>query len=96
VALLTSKGASGIAGAGFIALIATLTVVPAVPIAGVALLLGIDRFMGTGRALVNLIGNAVATVVMAGSEGELDRCQMRAALSGQHGAVAAGLQAKAS
>jgi Na+/H+-dicarboxylate symporter len=52
--------------------------------------------MGTGRALVNLIGNAVATVVMAGSEGELDRCQMRAALSGHPGAVAAGLQPKVS
>jgi aerobic C4-dicarboxylate transport protein len=94
VALLTSKGASGIAGAGFIALIATLTVVPTVPISGVALLLGIDRFMGTGRALVNLIGNAVATVVMAGSEGELDRSRMRAVLSGQPGPGAAGLPAK--
>jgi aerobic C4-dicarboxylate transport protein len=94
VALLTSKGASGIAGAGFIALIATLTVVPSVPISGVALLLGIDRFMGTGRALVNLIGNAVATVVMAGSEGELDRSRMRAVLSGQPGPGAAGLPAK--
>ena len=94
VALLTSKGASGIAGAGFIALIATLTVVPSVPVSGVALLLGIDRFMGTGRALVNLIGNAVATVVMAGSEGELDRCRMKAALSGHPVPAAAGLQPK--
>jgi aerobic C4-dicarboxylate transport protein len=96
VALLTSKGASGIAGAGFIALIATLTVVPTVPISGVALLLGIDRFMGTGRALVNLIGNAVATVVMASSEGELDRTRMHAVLSGHVDARAGGLQAKVS
>jgi aerobic C4-dicarboxylate transport protein len=96
VALLTSKGASGIAGAGFIALIATLTVVPTVPISGVALLLGIDRFMGTGRALVNLIGNAVATVVMAASEGELDRTRMRAVLSGDPDPRAAGLPVKVS
>ena len=94
VALLTSKGASGIAGAGFIALLATLTVVPAVPISAAALLLGVDRFMGTGRALVNLIGNAVATVVMAGSEVELDRSRMHAALSGPSGPGAGGLQAK--
>jgi aerobic C4-dicarboxylate transport protein len=96
VALLTSKGASGIAGAGFIALIATLTVVPTVPVSGVALLLGIDRFMGTGRALVNLIGNAVATVVMAASEGELDRTRMGAVLSGHPDPRAAGLQAEIS
>ncbi|HEV7446593.1 MAG TPA: C4-dicarboxylate transporter DctA [Steroidobacteraceae bacterium] len=96
VALLTSKGASGIAGAGFIALIATLTVVPTVPISGVALLLGIDRFMGTGRALVNLIGNAVATVVMAASEGELDRTRMRAVLSADPDPRAAGLPVKVS
>jgi len=83
VALLTSKGASGIAGAGFIALVATVSVVPAIPIAGVALLLGIDRFMGTGRALVNLIGNAVATVVMAGLEKELDRTRMELVFSGR-------------
>lgn len=94
VALLTSKGASGIAGAGFIALIATLTVVPSVPISGVALLLGIDRFMGTGRAIVNFTGNAVATIVMAGSEGALDRTRMNAVFSGCHGRDAAVLEAK--
>jgi aerobic C4-dicarboxylate transport protein len=82
VALLTSKGASGITGAGFIALVGTLSVVPAIPLAGMALILGIDRFMSMGRALVNLIGNAVATVVMAALEGELDRSRMRCVLSG--------------
>jgi aerobic C4-dicarboxylate transport protein len=83
VAMLTSKGASGIAGAGFIALVGTLSVVPAIPLAGMALVLGIDRFMSTGRALVNLIGNAVATVAMAALEGELDRNRMQRVLRGE-------------
>ena len=83
VAVLTSKGASGITGAGFIALVATLGVVPAIPLAGMALILGIDRFMSEARALVNMIGNAVATIVMARLEGELDRGQLRLALNGQ-------------
>jgi aerobic C4-dicarboxylate transport protein len=73
VATLTSKGASGVQGASFIALVATLTVVPTIPVASMALLLGIDRFMSTGRALVNMIGNGVATIVIARSEKELDR-----------------------
>ena len=73
VATLTSKGASGVQGASFIALVATLTVVPTIPVAGMALLLGIDRFMSTGRALVNVIGNGVATLVVARWEGEFDR-----------------------
>jgi aerobic C4-dicarboxylate transport protein len=73
VATLTSKGASGVQGASFIALVATLTVVPTIPVAGMALLLGIDRFMSTGRALVNMIGNGVATIVIARWEKELDR-----------------------
>jgi aerobic C4-dicarboxylate transport protein len=72
VATLTSKGASGVQGASFIALIATLTVVPTIPVASMALLLGIDRFMSTGRALVNMIGNGVATIVVARWENELD------------------------
>jgi aerobic C4-dicarboxylate transport protein len=72
VATLTSKGASGVSGASFIALIATLTVVPAIPVAGMALLLGIERFMSTGRALVNMIGNGVATILVARWEKELD------------------------
>jgi aerobic C4-dicarboxylate transport protein len=83
VAVLTSKGASGVAGAGFIALVATLSVVPTIPLAGMALILGIDRFMAEARSLVNMIGNAVATVVMAAWEGELDRDRLRLALDGQ-------------
>ena len=83
MAVLTSKGASGVTGAGFIALVATLGVVPSIPLAGMALILGIDRFMSEARALVNMIGNAVATVVMAAMEGELDRDQLRRALNGQ-------------
>jgi aerobic C4-dicarboxylate transport protein len=83
VAILTSKGASGVTGAGFIALVATLGVVPSIPLAGMALILGIDRFMSEARALVNMIGNAVATVVMARMEGELDRDRLRLALNGQ-------------
>ena len=73
VAMLTSKGASGVQGASFVALVGTLAVVPSIPVAGMALILGIDRFMSEARALVNMIGNGVATVVMARSEGELDK-----------------------
>ncbi|GAB3360486.1 dicarboxylate/amino acid:cation symporter [Lysobacter tyrosinilyticus] len=73
VAMLTSKGASGVTGAGFITLAATLAVVPSVPVAGLALILGIDRFMSEARALTNLIGNGVATIVVARWENELDR-----------------------
>jgi aerobic C4-dicarboxylate transport protein len=83
VAILTSKGASGVTGAGFVALVATLSVVPTIPLAGMALVLGIDRFMSEARALVNMIGNAVATIVMAAWEGELDRDRLRIALDGQ-------------
>ncbi|MBZ5681762.1 MAG: dicarboxylate/amino acid:cation symporter [Acidobacteriia bacterium] len=73
VAVLTSKGASGVQGASFIALVATLSVVPAIPVAGMALILGIDRFMSMFRALVNMVGNGVATLVVARWENELDR-----------------------
>jgi aerobic C4-dicarboxylate transport protein len=73
VATLTSKGASGVQGASFIALVATLSVVPTIPVAGMALILGIDRFMSMFRALVNMIGNGVATLVVARWENELDR-----------------------
>ena len=73
VAMLTSKGASGVTGAGFITLAATLAVIPDLPIAALALLVGIDRFMSECRALTNLVGNGVATIVMAGWEGDLDR-----------------------
>jgi aerobic C4-dicarboxylate transport protein len=77
-----SKGAAGITGAGFITLAATLSVVPTVPVAGMALILGIDRFMSECRALTNFIGNAVATIVVARWEGELDRDALHAALNG--------------
>ncbi|WP_425605952.1 dicarboxylate/amino acid:cation symporter [Lysobacter firmicutimachus] len=77
VAMLTSKGASGVTGAGFITLAATLTVVPAVPVAGLALILGIDRFMSEARALTNFIGNGVATIVVARWENELDRDRLQ-------------------
>jgi aerobic C4-dicarboxylate transport protein len=83
VAMLSSKGAAGITGAGFITLAATLSVVPAVPIAGMALILGIDRFMSECRAITNFIGNAVATVVVARWEGELDKDMLLATLSGK-------------
>ena len=82
VAMLSSKGAAGITGAGFITLAATLSVVPSVPVAGMALILGIDRFMSECRALTNLIGNAVATLVVARWEGELDTDRLHAALAG--------------
>ncbi len=81
VAVLTSKGASGVQGAGFIALAGTLLVVPDIPVAGMALLLGIDRFLSTFRALVNLIGNGVASIVIASSENELDSNMLHEALS---------------
>ena len=71
VAVLTSKGASGVQGASFIALVATLSVIPTIPVAGMALILGIDRFMSMFRATVNVIGNGVATLVLARWEGEL-------------------------
>jgi len=73
VAILTSKGASGVQGASFIALVATLTVIPTIPVAGMALVLGIDRFMSMFRALINMIGNGVATIVVARWENELTR-----------------------
>jgi aerobic C4-dicarboxylate transport protein len=81
VATLTSKGASGVQGAAFIALVATLTVIPTIPVAGMALILGIDRFMSMFRALVNMIGNGVATLVVARWEGELTRENLRQNLS---------------
>lgn len=80
VAMLTSKGASGVTGAGFITLAATLAVVPSIPVAGLALILGVDRFMSEARALTNFIGNGVATVVIARWERELNHEQMAAAL----------------
>ena len=83
VAMLSSKGAAGVTGAGFITLAATLSIVPSVPIAGMALLLGVDRFMSECRSLTNFIGNAVATVVVARWEGRFDRAQFGAAVAGE-------------
>ena len=82
VAMLTSKGASGVTGAGFITLAATLAVVPSIPVAGLALILGIDRFMSEARALTNFVGNGVATVVVSKWEKELDREKMEIAMAG--------------
>lgn len=81
VAMLSSKGAAGVSGAGFITLAATLAVVPEVPIAGMTLILGIDRFMSECRALTNLVGNAVATIVVANWEGQLDKQQLEETLN---------------
>jgi aerobic C4-dicarboxylate transport protein len=82
VALLTSKGASGVQGAAFIALVATMMVVPTIPVAGMALILGVDRFLSMCRAVVNMIGNAVATLVIARWENELDRTALEQHLRG--------------
>jgi aerobic C4-dicarboxylate transport protein len=89
VAMLTSKGASGVTGASFIALVGTLSVVPTIPVAGMALILGIDRFMSEARALVNMIGNGVATIVIARSEGELNQARLNKALAGADSAAEA-------
>ena len=80
VAMLTSKGASGVTGAGFITLAATLAVVPSVPVAGLALIVGIDRFMSEARAITNLIGNGVATIVLSRWEGDQDRALLKSTL----------------
>jgi aerobic C4-dicarboxylate transport protein len=81
VLLLTSKGASGVTGSGFIVLAATLSSVPTIPVAGLALILGIDRFMSEARALTNLIGNGVATIVVSKWEKELDTEKMARVMS---------------
>ncbi len=83
VLLLTSKGAAGITGSGFIVLAATLSAVGGVPVAGLALILGIDRFMSEARALTNLVGNGVATLVVARWTGDLDMKQLQAALNNE-------------
>jgi aerobic C4-dicarboxylate transport protein len=83
VAMLSSKGAAGVTGAGFITLAATLAVVPEVPVAGMALILGVDRFMSECRSLTNFIGNAVATVVVSRWENALDPARLEAALNGR-------------
>ena len=95
VAMLTSKGASGVTGAGFITLAATLAVVPDIPIASLALLVGVDRFMSECRALTNLVGNGVATLVVAGWEGDLDRARLREELDRGPPAASAAVAAAA-
>ena len=83
VAMLTSKGASGVTGAGFVTLAATLAVVPSIPVAGLALILGIDRFMSESRSLTNTIGNGVASIVISRWEKELDHDQLTRELTGK-------------
>jgi aerobic C4-dicarboxylate transport protein len=83
VAMISSKGAAGVTGAGFITLAATLSIVPTVPVAGLALILGIDRFMSECRSLTNFTGNAVATIVVARWEGALDEGRLADALGGR-------------
>merc|ERR1712217_167415 len=82
VAMLTSKGATGVTGAGFITLASTLGAVHPELVPGMAIILGVDKFMSECRALTNLVGNAVATVVIAWSEGELDHKKMQMVLTG--------------
>ncbi len=81
IAMLTSKGASGVTGAGFVTLAATLTIIPDIPLQSLAILVGIDKFMSECRALTNLVGNGVATVVVSCWEGELDRVKLNAAMA---------------
>ena len=83
IAMITSKGASGVTGAGFVTLAATLAIIPDIPIQSLAVIVGIDRFMSECRALTNLVGNGVATIVVSRWEGELDRARLAAALSSQ-------------
>ncbi len=85
VAIISSKGAAGVTGSGFIVLAATLSVVPSIPVAGMALILGVDRFMSECRALTNFIGNAVATIVVARWEQAVEPRQLRAAFRGEGG-----------
>lgn len=83
VLLLTSKGAAGVTGSGFVTLAATFAAIPTIPVAGLALILGIDRFMSEARALTNLVGNGIATVVVSKWENELDEGQMQRVLNGE-------------
>ena len=83
VAMLTSNGASGVTGAGFITLAGTLAVVPSIPVGGLALILGIDRFMSEARSITNFIGNGIATIVVSRWENELDVDVLRKELSGR-------------
>jgi len=81
VLVLTSKGAAGVAGSGFIVLAATLSAVDIIPVAGLALIIGVDRFMSEARALTNLVGNGVATLVVAKWTGDLDKKRLQERLN---------------
>ncbi len=81
VLMLTSKGAAGVTGSGFIVLASTLSALQVIPLEGLALLLGVDRFMSEGRAIVNLIGNGIATIVVAKSVNEFDESKCEGALT---------------
>jgi aerobic C4-dicarboxylate transport protein len=83
VLLLTSKGAAGVTGSGFITLAATFAAIPTIPVAGLALILGVDRFMSEARALTNLVGNGVATLVVSSWEKELDKDRMTRMLNNE-------------
>jgi aerobic C4-dicarboxylate transport protein len=83
VSMLSSKGAAGVTGAGFITLVATLQVIPTIPMVGVLIIMGIDRFLSECRSLTNFMGNAVATIVVSRWEGALDRDKLRAAMKGR-------------
>ena len=82
ILMITSKGAAGVTGSGFIVLASTMTAIKVIPIEGLALLLGVDRFMSEARAITNFIGNGVATIWLANNEGEFDREKMEAAFEG--------------
>ena len=81
VLMVTSKGAAGVTGSGFVVLASTLTAVKVIPLEGLALLIGVDRFMSEARAITNFIGNAVATIFISHHEGDFDREMMATALS---------------
>ena len=81
--MVTSKGAAGVTGSGFVVLASTLTAVKVIPVEGLALLLGVDRFMSEARAITNFIGNGVATVFLANNEKEFDRNKMNTAFANE-------------
>jgi len=87
VLMLTSKGAAGVTGSGFIVLASTLSALQVIPLEGLALLLGVDRFMSEGRAIVNLIGNGIATIIVAKSENEFDEAKSTQAVKEMKTAV---------
>jgi aerobic C4-dicarboxylate transport protein len=90
ILMLTSKGAAGVTGSGFIVLASTLSAMHVIPIGGIAILLGVDRFMSEARAIVNVIGNGVATVVVAKSERAFDEARYHAAIAGEAPATSPG------